>query len=421
MRTRLILLGILFSGNLLAQQILNLEQCQQLAKEHAPRLADTELIRQMGELKLEQAGISWLPSLDLNGKATYQSDVVEFSLEGAPFEISLPKIPHDQYGFNLDVRQNIYDGGMSGKRKFYEEAVTAAEMQQVEVDLYGLKGKVNAYYFPVLVLQENYKNLEIHMENLDAREKSVQAAVEQGAVLESELKVIQVEILKNSQRMLEVESQKRALLDALEVICGIDIQDSARLELPEFELTDPGELNRPEHLLFDLRHASLEAGKELAGSQRMPVLYAYGQTGYGKPGYNMMSSEWDFYYMVGAGLHWKIWDWNTVKKDKQVLAFQQQVLMNQRQTFDQELHGKLVQEAEQIEQYKQIMEIEKQVLDLQEEISDAAVTKLTNGTMTASDYITELNKESMARIRLVTNRVQMMQAMANYLVIQGNL
>jgi len=421
MSTRIIFLGLLFSGSLQAQQSLNLEQCQQLARDHAPRLGDTELIRQVGELKLDQAGNSWFPSLDLNGKATYQSDVVEFSLEGAPFAITLPEIPRDQYGINLDLRQNIYDGGLAGRRKSYEEAVTAADLQQVEVDLYGLKGKVNAYYFPVLILQENYRNLEIHMENLDAREKSVLTAVEQGAVLDSELKVIQVEKLKNSQRMLEVASRKRALLDALEILCGLEIQDSVRLELPEFELSDPGKLNRPEHLLFDLRHASLEAGKELAGSQRMPVLYAYGQTGYGKPGYNMMSDDWDFYYMVGAGVHWKIWDWNTTRKDKQVLAYQQQLLQHQRMAFDRELRGMLVQEAERIDQYKRTMEIEEQVLALQEEISEAAASKLVNGTMTASDYITELNKESMARIRLATNRIQVMQAMANYLVIQGNL
>lgn len=421
MRTGILIISVLLAGNLTAQQRLDLQLCQQLARENAPRLGDAELIRQMGELKLDQAGISWFPSLDLNGKATYQSDVVELALGDLPFELSMPEVPHDQYGVNLDVKQNIYDGGMSGKRKSYEEALTAADLQQVEVDLYGLKGKVNAYYFPVLILQENYRNLEIHMENLEAREESVRTAVENGAVLESELKVILVEKLKNHQRMLEVNSQKRALLDALEVLCGLELEDSVRLELPEFELSEPGDLNRPEHLFFDLKTASLEAGKELAGSKRMPVLYAFGQTGYGKPGYNMLSDDWDFYYMVGAGLKWNIWDWNSTKKDKQVLTYRQEVLQNRRQTFDQELESRLVQEAERMEQYRQTMEIEEEVLALQEEISASAANKLAHGTLTASDYITELNKESVARIRLVTNQIKLMQATASYLVIQGNL
>jgi len=375
----------------------------------------------MGELKLEQAGISWFPTLELNGRASYQSDVVELSLEGLPVAVEFPEVPHDQYGLNLDVRQNLYDGGISGKRKSYEEALTAADLQQLEVDLYGLKGKVNRYYFPVLVLQENHRNLEIHLENLEARELSMQTAVEQGALLESELKVIRVEKLKIRQKFVEVSARKRALLDALEVLCGLELSDSVQLVLPVLDPEASEGLNRPEHRLFDLRHATLEAGKELAGSRRMPVLYAYGQTGYGLPGYNMISADWDFYYMVGAGLHWKIWDWNSTRKDKQVLSYRQELLQNQRRSFNQELQSLLVQEANRIDQHQKTMEIEEQILALQEEISASAAVKLENGTLTASDYIIELNKESQARIRLSTSRVQMIQATANYLDIQGNL
>ena len=52
------------------------------------------------------------------------------------------------------------------------------------------------------------------------------------------------------------------------------------------------------------------------------------------------------------------------------------------------------------------MELEEQVLELQEEISENAATKLSNGTITATDYITELNKESLARNNLATQRDQ---------------
>jgi hypothetical protein len=157
------------------------------------------------------------------------------------------------------------------------------------------------------------------------------------------------------------------------------------------------------------------------GKKRMPVLYAYGQTGYGKPGYNMMSGEWDFYYMVGAGLKWNLWDWNSTSREKQVIANQQQMLQNQRATFDKEIGSKLVQEEARIEQYRETMELEVQVLHLQEEIAANAATKLSNGTITATEYITELNKESLARISLSTHEILLKQSITNYLTIQGNL
>ncbi len=45
--------------------------------------------------------------------------------------------------------------GSQSKLKQFEEARTAADLQQVEVDLYGLKARVNLYYFAILELQAN--------------------------------------------------------------------------------------------------------------------------------------------------------------------------------------------------------------------------------------------------------------------------
>ena len=109
----------------------------------------------------------------------------------------------------------------------------------------------------------------------------------------------------------------------------------------------------------------------------MPVLYAFGQTGYGKPGYNMMNQDWDFYYMVGAGLRWNIWDWSIPENEKQVIGYQQQLLQNQRATFDKELESQLVQEEAKIEQYRQSHGIgESRWWHLQQEISEHAAVKV---------------------------------------------
>ena len=421
MKTFLTGLLLLVSAVVWGQKTFTLTECHLLAIENAPRLGDKELIRQMGDLKLDQAGTTWYPSMNLNGKISYQSDVVTVTLTDPTIPVEFPQIPHDQYGLNLDLTQNLYDGGIARTKKSYEEAVTEADMQKVEVDLYGLKGKVNSYFFAILVLQENKRNLGIHLENLEAREETMRTAIANGTLLELEVKVIEVEKLKVRQSMIEVDSRRSSFLGALKILCGEDLSGDIVLEMPHFEEYNAGQVSRPEYRLFDLKHKSMEAGKELVGKKRMPVLYAFGQTGYGKPGYNMMNPDWDFYYKVGAGLQWKLWDWSHTKNEKQVIGYQQQVLQNQRATFDKELESLLVQEEALIEQYRLTMEMEEQVVALQQEISENAAVKLANGTMTATDYVTELNKESLARNRLATHQIQLMQAMANYLTIQGNL
>ncbi len=406
---------------MMGQSTLTLSECQQLARDHAPRLGDLEVIQEMGDTKIDQASSSWYPSLDLNGKLSYQSDVVTVELTDPDIPVEFPQVPHDQYGLNLDIIQNIYDGGISRGKKSYEEAIMAADLQQVEVDLYRLKGRVNQYYFAVLVLQENRRNLDIHLQNLQARYETVQTAVTHGTLLETELYVIEVEKLKVKQSMIELDSRKKSYMGALRVLCGEDLDKNAILEKPKFEGVEESGMNRPELKLFDLKNMSMEAGKELVGKKRMPVLYAFGQTGYGKPGYNMMSETWDYYYMLGAGLKWRIWDWNTTSREKQLIGYQQQMLQTQRASFDKEIESLLVQEEASMEQYRLTMEMDKQVLELQKKISEQAAVSLDNGTITATDYVTELNKESLARITLATHQVMLMQSTANYLTIQGNL
>jgi len=421
MRTLFIFMALMLSGVTWAQESFTLFDCQRMARENAPRLGDLDVIQKMGETKIDQAGTSWYPSLDLNGKLSYQSDVVEVTLTDPSIPVEFPQVPHDQYGLNLDIMQNLYDGGISKGKKSYEEALMETDLQQVEVDLYSLKGKVNQYYFAVLALQENMRNLEIHLENLEARKEAVQTAVNHGTLLETELYIIEVERLKVMKSMLELESRKKSYMDALEIFCGEGFNKLAILEKPHFEGIGNRSLVRPEYRLFDLKHASMEAGKELMGKQRMPVLYAYGQTGYGKPGYNVMSESWDYYYMVGAGLRWKIWDWNSTSREKELIGYQQEMLQTQRASFDKELESMLVQEEAKIEQYSATLEMDQQVLELQQKISLQAAVQLDNGTMTATDYVTELNKENLARITLATHQVLLMQSMANYLTLQGNL
>jgi outer membrane protein TolC len=406
---------------LYAQESITLFELHTQALENAPRLADRELLEQIGELRTDQAKTSWYPTLDFNGKVSYQSDVVTVSLPDSPIPVDFPEVPHDQYGLNLDIRQNIYDGGMTKQKKQYEEARTAADLQQVEVDLYGLKSRINQYYFAILVLQENRLNLGIHMSTLETRQESMRIAIEHGILLEAEMRVIEVEVLKIRQSMLELESRKKAYISALNVLCGTDLRMETQLQLPLLDGLSEEQINRPEYTLFDLKDASLEAGKELTGANRMPVLYAFGQAGYGKPGYNIMSGVWDTYYMVGAGFKWNIWDWNTTDQEKQVIQNQQMMLKNQRETFTKEISSKLVQEEAKIEQYMLTMELDQQVLELQLEISKNAATRLSNGTITTTDYITELNKESLARNKLATHRIMLAQSITNYLTIQGNL
>ena len=99
----------MLSAGLMGQDALSLFECQKMARDHAPRLGDLEVIQEMGDTRIEQAGSSWYPSLDLNGKLSYQSDVVTVAVANPDVQVGFAEVPKDQYGLNLDIIQNIYD------------------------------------------------------------------------------------------------------------------------------------------------------------------------------------------------------------------------------------------------------------------------------------------------------------------------
>ncbi len=421
MKVAMVSLFLFIFVNTWTQDTLTLNDCYRLAFENAPRLNDKEFIRRIGDLKMDNASTNWYPSLQLNGNLSYQSDVVMVALTDPSIPVAFPEVPHDQYGLNVDISQTLYDGGITKQKKYLEQATAAANLQQVEVDLYGLKSKVNHFYFAILILQENRRNIDIHMDNLLKRVEVMESAMEQGILLETELKVLDVEILRVKMSLVEIETRKRSFIEALALLCGNTFQEGVHLEKPSLNLSLKEGESRPEYQWFELKNMSMEAGKKLIEKRRMPVVYAYGQTGYGKPGYNMLSGEWDYYYRIGAGLRWNIWDWNSTSRDRQVIQQQQHMLQNQRKSFDKELRSLMVLEEAKIDQYKQSLKLEEEVVMLQKEISENAATKLANGTITATDYITELNKESLARNNLATHQVLLMQSIAAYLTIQGNM
>lgn len=90
---------------------LTLDDCYRLARENYPKLTDIEKQQQISALRISNIGSAWNPQLNLNAQATYQSDVTRIALPMPGIEI--PALPKDQYKAYLDVRQNIYDGGIS--------------------------------------------------------------------------------------------------------------------------------------------------------------------------------------------------------------------------------------------------------------------------------------------------------------------
>ena len=174
-------------------------------------------------------------------------------------------------------------------------------------------------------------------------------------------------------------------------------------------------------VLYDLQIKSLDASIKLTERKRYPSAYVFGQLGYGNPALNFFRDEFRGYYIVGAGLHWNIWDWSRTSRKKQILAVQQDIIRSQKESFDKNLDIKLEDELASIMKYEEALERDRKIVELRQDIRRSASSQLENGLITPTDYIAHLNAETHARIQMDLHRVQLAQARINYLTSKGIL
>lgn len=96
-------LAAILAGHVAGAQI-TLDECIGLAYDNYPQIKEMSLIEMTRGIDLKTAAYAWLPHLNVSGKATWQSEVVEMPIEIPGMDIS---IPHDQYGLTAEFIQQI--------------------------------------------------------------------------------------------------------------------------------------------------------------------------------------------------------------------------------------------------------------------------------------------------------------------------
>jgi outer membrane protein TolC len=412
---------LLFSTILQAQEVkqLSLFDCQKLARENHPYYQDRQRIELNASLKNKNINTQWLPQINANAQATYQSDVTSIPIKIPG--MTIPSLPLDQYKLWLDINQMLYDGGSISAQKSINETTSQADLLQNESELHKIVEQVNQNYFTLLLVHENIVLLNSAKDNLIERKKTIEAGVKNGILQESDLKNINIELLKNQQQIDELNLSYSAGLRILTELTGKNLNDSTHIELPDTILTDTGAFQRAEIKMLDIQKTGLTHSDKFTYSQRLPKVFAFSQAGYGRPGLNMLKSDFSSYYIIGISLKWNLWDWSKTSRDRQSISLQSDMLESRRQSFEKNLRIMLDNSQAIIKQLEAALVTDSSIVDLRVSVTKLSSVKLDNGTITASDYIIDLNGEIQAKIQLKTHEIQLVQEKVNYLTIKGIL
>ncbi|WP_297696601.1 TolC family protein [uncultured Eudoraea sp.] len=406
---------VLVSLGAFAQEPLTLNDCYNLVDTNYPLARQSELYEKQNAIDIEAIETDRLPELNLNAQATYQSEVIEIPLP----DTGIVPPNKDQYRATLTVNQLIYGGGLINTSIEAETASLKTKQKQLEVNLYQLKKQVNQLYFSILLSQENRALLEAKREQLNAKLKEVQSGIKNGTILPASDKVLEVELLKINQGFIELDLNRASLLQTLASLIGKEITSTTLLQNPEITTDLNTELYRPELELFQLKKAQLETSDQLLSRQNLPKIYGFADGGYGNPGLNPLENAFQTFYVVGLKLNWNVFDWNATKKQRESLSINKDIIDTETNTFNLNTNIELQQQQSEIEKISGFIASDIEIIKLRKEVLNAADSQLRNGVITSSAYITELTNLYTDENTLITHRIQLELAKANYNIIQG--
>lgn len=400
-----------------AQQSVELDSCYLWARKNYPNLKQSELWKEITRLKQENLNSNQLPKVTLNGQASYQSAVTELPISIAG--VSIPSVSKDRYNVYAELQQNIWDGGISESNKLLETAILKSRLSELEIEFYQLKQQVAEAFFSALISEGQKTVVQAQITSISERLKMVESGIRNGLMEKTDELVLRAELLNLQQNTVELDAAKNAALQMLSILTGTQFSKNQKLRLnPEFPL-ETAETLRPEIEYFASQRSQLDKQKTVLSKTRNPKLFGFGKLGYGKPGLNVLLDEFKGYYLLGIGVSWNAFDWQNTARQKQELQLQQEMLQNQEATFNQSIQLLLAQQKEQIFKLETMLKNDEKMVELRTKIANAAASKLENETITASDYIQEVQAETVAKQYLELHRIQLKQACEKYNLIKG--
>ena len=395
---------------------ITIDEAYQLARTNYPLIRQQDLIKKTGMYTVENAGKGYLPALSFYGQATYQSDVTALPFK-AP-GIIIPHYSKDQYKLYGEVDQLVYDGGLIKNQKQTAEANEEIQQQNLNVQLYALNDRINQLFFGAILLDEQIKQNELLKADIQNGIDKEQALVDAGTAYRSNVDELMARFLQADQTKVELSATKKAYLDMLGLFINRPLNDKVTLtQPPVLQLMDS--INRPELLYYDYQKKTYDLQDQLLKVQLRPKFSVFFQGGYGRPGLNLLSNDFAWYYIGGAKLSWNLGSLYTLKNSRLINGLNRQSLDIQKETFIFNTRISQKQEQTDIDKYVELLKKDDAIIRLRESVKKAANAQLANGVLSARDYISDVNAEDQARQSKILHLVELLQTMYSYRVLTG--
>jgi outer membrane protein TolC len=401
-----------------------LSTLQQQAAASDPRQRQFQLSSSASALRVENIDAERLPALSVNAQAQYQSAVttIKVPIPG----VTIPTPANDTYDARFNAQQSLIDPTI-GPRRSVEHAQLAETQAGLRVTLYSLRQEVNDAFFTALLLQERDAQLALTIADLGARLRETATRQREGTALPGDTAAIAATILQRQQDLAQTRAEHAAALAKLAELVRRPVGDSTALAVPDLASSVAQARTkrvdslreRPEFAQFEATKARLQSQEAVQSAQDRPKVSAFGRVGYGRPGLNALSTDFQSYWLAGVQLQWSPWTWGSTRRDREAIELQRQITTTNEQAFANGLDRGVQQLIATVTRLDTAIALDTRIVSLRVDIERETAAKLREGTITASEYVDRNTDLLAARLASAQHRIELAQAQANYLTMLG--
>lgn len=388
-----------------------LDECIGWAYDNYPQIKEMSLIEMTKGIDLKNAAYAWLPHLNISGKATWQSEVVEMPMDIPGMDIN---IPHDQYGLTAEFTQQIWDGGTSRSQKELAEAGAEVKKTQLETNLWSIRSRVQNVFLGIILIDKQLELNRLLRESLERSSEEVKSRMEAGVALPSDLDQVSVNILSCLQQRASLDADRKSYVKILGLLTGRDMTD-VELAVPQDAVNyvddDARDFEtRPEMAFYAAQLKQNEFQRRQLNTLISPKLNLSLQGGYGRPGMNMLSGDFSGYFVAGLKLQWNIGALYTRGLDKRRVNADAQKIDLTRKSFILNSSVEAEQKNNAILKARDVLEKDSEIIGLRQRIRASGENQYREGTIKMNDYLSMLDEEYKAKANESMHEVQLMMA-----------
>jgi len=403
------------------QSAISLDSLLKAAVSHHPFTKKLPANTELNELRSRSIMSAWLPDVNLNAQAGYQSLVPEFplSIPGT----SPPDIPKDRYQISLDVNQTLYDGGTIAEKLRMQHIDSQLQEQRIVIDRYGVYQQVADSWYQIQLIDRQRETLVLIHDDIEARHKITRSRFDEGLAMRADVDRIMAEQIRIDQQDDGLQVDRERYINRLKELTGLLLSASTTFEMQSASMPDTivRNMNRPEVVLFELSRSKMEQIGELNRAMRRPKIGGYAQAAYAKPGLDIFGDTFVPFWQAGIRASWSLFDKGESERDRALIHLEKRQLDEDERLFERSQQLLIDQYLAEIRKNEIQKESDEAIVALRERIMKVTEVQYDGGIINATEYLASVRDVESARLQLDIRETRIQMAYTMIRILIGDL